>query len=349
MITSGLVYTRVFLGVLSCTTLVIAQCATRPSGGGFGAPPLGLDLFVPALPEHPPTAVLADLGERLFFDQLLSADRTLACASCHRPDHGFADVTAASEGVFGRRTTRNTPSLFNAAYGTFFFWDGRVQTLEEQVVQPISNPNEMGLPLPELVERLRARPEYREVFRAAFDGEATAENLARALASYVRTLRSGDSPADRYAAGDPDALDVGARAGFKLFRGKARCVECHIGPILTDERFHNTGVGWGGGDTGRFAITGDPTDWGRFNTPSLRNVALTAPYMHDGSMQTLETVVDFYDGGARPNQNLDLEIQPLQLTPEEKHQLVLYLRALTGSLHLSSPTSAPSRSTPTPQ
>ena len=330
MFSPGSIRTLVFLSALSGTTLLIAQSLTRPPGGGLGPPPLGLDVFVPISPDNPPSAVAADLGERLFFDPLLSATQDLACASCHRPEHAFADVTATSEGVFGRRTTRNAPSLLNAAYGTSFFWDGRTRTLEEQVVQPIIEPNEMGLPLPALVGRLRERPEYQEAFRTAFDSEATAETLAWALASYIRTLRSGDSSADRYAAGDPDALDADARAGFKLFREEARCVECHIGPLLTDEGFHNTGVGWGTGDLGRFEATGDRADRGKFNTPSLRNVALTAPYMHDGSLATLEDVVDFYTDGGRPNPYLDRELHPLRLTDDEKTSLVAFLRSLTG-------------------
>ena len=286
MCTRSVCTLAVLLGVLGYSTLLVAQILTSPTTG-LGTPPLGLDLYAPIPPENPLTPARVALGERLFFDSLLSADQTLACASCHRPDHGFADVAATSRGVYGRRTTRNAPSLFNAAYGTLFFWDGRIQTLEEQVVQPIINPSEMGLPLSNLVNRLRSSLEYREAFGEAFDSEPRANNLAWALASYVRTLRSGNSPADRYAAGIPPVLDADARAGTKLFQGKARCVECHIGPLLTDERFHNTGVGWGAGDLGRFGITSDSADQGRFNTRSLRNVALTAPYMHDGSMPTL--------------------------------------------------------------
>lgn len=320
------------LVALGFATLVGAQVGTSPLGGGLGPPPLGLDLFVPIPAENQPTAAGVRLGERLFFDRLLSADQTLNCASCHRPDHAFADVSATSQGVFGRRTKRNAPSLWNAAYGKFFFWDGRIQTLEQQVVQPIINPNEMGLPLEELVDRLREHPEYPEMFQAAFGGEPTQDHVARALASYVRTLRSGNSPADRYTLGDSNALHAGARAGFKLFQGKARCTECHIGPLLTDERFHNTGVGWGGDDLGQFGVTGKVEDRGRFNTPSLRNVALTAPYMHDGSLPTLEEVIEFYDGGGKANPNQDPDIRPLRLTTEEKKALAAFLRSLTGQV-----------------
>ncbi len=246
------------------------------------------------------------------------------------PSGAFADSSATSHGVFGRQTSRNAPSLLNAGYGESFFWDGRIQTLEEQVLQPIMNPNEMGLSLRDLVVRLDATPEYRGAFVTSFGEGPTRQTIGMALASYVRTLRSGNSPADRYASGDSLALGPDARAGFALFREKANCVGCHIGPLLSDERFHNTGVGWGSTDLGRFEVTGQSSDRGKFNTPSLRNVARTAPYMHDGSMDTLEEVIERYDQGGTPNPNLDSRIAPLRLSPDEKKQLAAYLRSLTG-------------------
>ena len=193
-----------------------------------------------------PTPAAAALGKQLFFDPILSADGSVSCASCHRPERAFADAVARSSGVFGRRAARNTPSILNAGYGTALFWDGRARTLEDQVLQPITNPDEMGATLLEVVRRLADRPTYRDLFRSSFNEDVTAANLARALATYVRTMRAGGSAADRYAAGDETALDADARAGLRLFQGKARCVECHFGPLFTDERFHNTGVGWGG-------------------------------------------------------------------------------------------------------
>jgi cytochrome c peroxidase len=196
----------------------------------------------------------------------------------------------------------------NRAYGKTFFWDGRAATLEEQVVQPIANPLEMGMRVEEAAARVGL----------------TGEELARALASYVRTILSGDSPYDRFIAGDRGALTAEQQAGLKLFRGKANCVACHLGPNLTDEEFHATGPV--GDDLGRFAVTRRLEDRGAFKTPSLRQVAETPPYLHDGSKASLEEVVEFYDQG----KGSDPEIRPLGLTAEEKRQLVALLRAFTG-------------------
>lgn len=318
--------------VASVAFVVAGFLASEPqqARSPLGPPPLGLDLYLRIPPENPPTAEAIALGERLFFDPLLSADRSVSCASCHRPERGFADSTSTSHGVFGRRTPRNAPSILNAGYGEFFFWDGRIRTLEEQVLQPIMNPDEMGLPLEDLVVRLDGTPEYRGAFVTAFGERPTRQTIGMALASYVRTLRSGNSPADRYASGDESALGPDARAGFALFREKANCVACHNRPLLSDEGFHNTGVGWGKADLGRSEVTGQSSDRGKFNTPSLRNVARTAPYMHDGSMETLEEVIEHYDRGGNANPNLDSRLAPLRLSPDEKRQIIAYLRSLTG-------------------
>ena len=298
------------------------------------AVPLGLDLFAPIPEENPLTAARVALGRRLFFDPRLSADLTVRCASCHRPDHAFADTVARSSGAYGRIGRRNAPTVLNIAYGRAFFWDGRVSSLEEQVLQPIENPEEMGLQLGQLLGRLRADRSYTRAFRGAFGNvrEAiTRQTVARALASYLRTLRSGDSPADRFLAGDASALSSEARAGLILFTGKARCSTCHSGATFSDGEFHDTGVGWGSSDVGRAGITGDERDRGLFRTPTLREVARTAPYMHDGSLRTLEEVVAFYDRGARANPNLDQQVQPLGLSDAERLALVEFLRALSGS------------------
>lgn len=304
---------------------------TARETAALGPPPEGLPLYLPVPDENQLTPDKTALGERLFSDPVLSADRSLSCASCHRPDHAFADTLALSSGVRGRRPTRNTPSIQNAGYTGPYFWDGRTETLEDQVVRPVTNPREMGLPLPEAVARLRIDSSYREAFREAFDGgDVNATRMARALATYVRTLRAGDSPADRFTAGDVDALSPEARSGYRLFVGKAGCAACHGGPLFTDQRFHNTGVSWGSEDAGRAEITGRPEDRGKFNTPSLRDVAETAPYMHDGSMATLRDVVEFYDRGGGTNPNLDRRLKPLALTPREIDDLVAYLRALSS-------------------
>jgi cytochrome c peroxidase len=209
--------------------------------------------------------------------------------------------------------------LINRGYGEVFFWDGRAESLEKQALQPIVNPIELGLTEPELEQRTGI----------------TSTAVTEALASYVRTIRSGDSRFDRYAAGRTGSLNATEKAGLALFRGKGDCVACHAGPNFTDEKFHNTGVAWRDGhltDEGRFAVSGNPRDHGAFKTPTLRDIARTAPYMHDGSLPTLEDVIDFYSDGGRPNPHLDAEIRPRRFTPEEKRVLTAFLRSLTGRI-----------------
>lgn len=298
--------------------------------------PLGLDAYMPIPEENPITPEKVSLGRRLFSDRRLSRDQTVACATCHDPNRAFTDGRAVSIGVFGRKGTRSVPTLLNRGYGASHFWDGRVAHLEEQVLKPIQDPTEMDMTVEEVLGRLERDRGYRNLFRAAFgrgNGEVTADGLAQALASYVRTILSAGSPVDRYLNGDRDALPEQARRGLNLFRGKANCTACHLGPNFTDERFHNTGVAWREGrwlDPGRFAVTGKEADRGAFKTPTLREIALTAPYMHDGSIPALEQVVEFYDRGANSNPHLDSEIRPLRLTPEEKQALVAFLRTLRG-------------------
>lgn len=294
--------------------------------------PLGLDLAAPVPDDNPLTAAKVELGRQLFFDPILSSDGSRSCASCHQPGRYFADGRRVPVGIHDRRGSRNVPTLLNVAYGRSFFWDGRAATLEEQVLEPIQAPSELGSDLSELVGRLEGRPDLRAAFRDAFRyGAVSPRNLARALASYLRTLRSGDAPIDRYLAGDTTALSTAARRGFRLFVGRANCGVCHLAPLFTDHRFHNTGVSWGSDDPGRAAVTGRDEDRGAFKTPGLRNVAHTAPYMHDGSLATLEKVIEHYDGGGTSNPYLDEEIEPLGLSDAEKRELIAFLRALTGS------------------
>ena len=295
--------------------------------------PLGLDLYMPVPESNPLSPEKVTLGRRLFFDRRLSRDQSLACADCHDPAKGFTDGKAVSEGVFHRRGTRNVPTLVNRGYGAAFFWDGRVSGLEEQVLQPIQNRVEMDMTVEAVVTALRHDRHYRAEFRQAFRREINREDLSRALASYVRTILSGDSPYDRYLNGDQNALSSEAREGLRIFRGKGNCIACHVGPNLTDERFHNTGVAWRDGkltDPGRFAITGKDEDRGAFKPPTLREVARTAPYMHDGSLATLKDVIEYYDRGGNRNPYLDPELRPLHLTAEEKGAVVMFLRSLSG-------------------
>ena len=273
--------------------------------------PLGLDLYLPTPDENPLTAEKIERGRALFDDRRLSRDGTIACASCHQLARAFADGRALPTGVFGRTGRRNAPAIVNRAYGRAFFWDGRVRTLEEQVLKPIEDPNEMDLPVEEAARRVGL----------------DRTTLAHALASYVRSILSGDSRYDRFTYGDRSALTGDEELGLQVFRGKGHCTTCHAGPNLSDERLHNTGVAW---LDERLVDPGAGT--GNFKTPTLRDVARTAPYMHDGSFATLDAVVEFYDGGGRPNPNLDVDIRPLRLTTTEKRALVAFLRSLTGVL-----------------
>jgi len=288
--------------VAAGATLLVAALITIP---------LGLDLYVPAPEDNPLTAEKVALGRRLFLDPRLSRDGTIACMTCHNPARAFTDGRSVAVGISGRQGRRNVPTLVNRAWGRLFFWDGRVRTLEEQVLRPIQDPNEMDLPPGDAAARV---------------GMSTVD-LSRALASYVRSIMSGTSPYDRFLAGDRRALNDEQQTGLQIFRGKGNCTRCHVGPTFTDERLHNTGVAW---RDGRLADEGGGQ--GTFKTPTLREVARTAPYMHDGSVETLQQVIDFYDGGGNPNPALDSEIRPLRLTEAEKRALVAFLSSLTGTV-----------------
>ena len=298
-------------------------------------PPLGLDAFMPVPAGNPLTPTKVELGRRLFLDPILSADRSISCSSCHDPERSFTDDRPKAVGVFDRVGPRRVPKLLNRGYGRSFFWDGRIPTLEEQVLQPVINSLEMDLEISEAVARLAADTGYSLEFRKVFGREPDQDGLAWALASYVRTILSGDSRYDRFLAGATEALDETERMGLDVFRGKGNCGTCHLGPNLTDERFHNTGVGYEDGrfaDDGRFAVSGRESERGAFKTPTLRNVAQTAPYMHDGSLATLEDVIDDYDKGGTPNPYLDREIRKLELTDAEKAALAAFMETLTGTV-----------------
>ena len=315
--------TTVRAGAFLLVGLSLSACASGPV---LGPTPRGLDLYLPVPEGNVLTAAKIRRGQALFNDPRLSADGSLACANCHVPTRAFSQPRPIAVGVHGRLGTRNAPALLNRAWGQSFFWDGRTTTLEEQVLKPIADANEMGSTVGEAAARVGLSP------RA----------LAESLASYVRSIRAGDSPFDRYERGDITALSADALAGLRIFRGKGNCVQCHTGPLLSDERFHNTGVAWqpatradGTGlflDQGRALVTGRERDRGAFKTPTLREVARTAPYMHDGSLGTLEDVIEFYDRGGRPNPQIDPVIRPLGLTATGKRQLAAFLRSLTGEV-----------------
>ncbi|MFQ5663795.1 MAG: cytochrome-c peroxidase [Terriglobia bacterium] len=324
--------------LLGAGILVAAAQSPEPAAPWRPAIPLGLDLYLPVPEDNPLTPEKVALGRRLFFDPILSRDYTLSCASCHDPRRAFTDDLAVAIGVSGRRGPRNTPTLVNRGYGSVQFLDGRAASLEDQALQPIVNPKELDIAWEEVVLRLKNHSDYSALFQAAFGPEVNAENLARALASYVRTILSGDAPIDRYMDGEREALSELAREGLRLFRGKGNCTACHLGPTFSDEQFHNTGIAWRDGpegsglDPGRFAVTGKEEDRGAFKTPTLREIARTGPYMHDGSLASLEEVIEFYDRGGNPNPYFDPELRPLRLRREEKQALLAFLRALSGTI-----------------
>lgn len=295
-----------------------------------GLPLLGLGDTVPGVESTPLALARAALGRRLFFDPILSLDKTVSCASCHDPQKGFATNDVRPLGVGGQLCDRNSPPLFNRAFGTTHFWDGRAATLEAQVVMPIEHPHEMALPLADAVARLAADAEYRALFAAAGAPEPDVASLSAALAEFLRRLVVGDSPIDRFRAAK-GKLTPQERRGLWIFDSKGRCWKCHSGPNFSDEKFHNTGVGAKEGvpEAGRFAVTGDPTDRGAFKTPTLRMVAKTAPYMHDGSLATLEEVVRFYARGGNRNEQLDPRMEPFEISDDDVAALVALLEALS--------------------
>ena len=325
---------RTFLRSLGLSGAVALLCVGPTSGQALAqGTPLGLDIYLPSPADNRLTSEKVSLGEALFFDSILSADGTLACAGCHMPENAFSDVLRTSLGVNGRPGRRNAPSLLNRGYLDRLFWDGRAKSLEEAVLMPISNPAELGITMPELIERLDGDARYRQAFREAFGESPSEAGVARALASYVRSLRSGNAPLDRFVLQDSTALSEEAKRGRLLFKGRAECWTCHSGPLLSDGDLHNTGVSWGSPDTGVHLRSGLEADRGKFRTAPLRDVALTAPYMHDGSVATLEEVVEFYASGGAPNELLDPRVQTiraLELTAREKAALVVFLESLTG-------------------
>jgi cytochrome c peroxidase len=294
--------------------------------------PLGLDAYMPVPLDNPLTPAKIQLGKRLFSERRLSRDGSISWESCHDPNLAFTDGRKVARGVGGAEGARNSPTLMNRGYGTAFFWDGRAGTLERQAIQPILDPKEMGLHEDDIVPTLRESG-YEAEFAATFGRTIKVNDVARALASYMRTIRSGASRYDRHVIGEKGVFNAEEQRGFELFSSRANCWTCHTGPNLTDDAFRNTGVAFRNGrfmDEGRFAVTGDAADHGAFKTPTLRNIALTAPYMHDGSIRTLEEVIEYYDRGGNPNPRLSSAIRPLHLSAADKRALTAFLRTLTG-------------------
>jgi cytochrome c peroxidase len=285
--------------------------------GGLAALPA-----VPIPADNPQSAAKIELGKKLFFDTRLSLDRASSCATCHSPEKAFADSLPRAKGFKGALLPRNSPTVLNAAYNSAQFWDGRAATLDEQCKGPLLAPAEMNmLDEKHLVDRLNSIPGYRHDFQSIFGGSPSLDSVTRAVAAFERTLVTPDSRFDRYAMGDKSALSDSEKRGLILFIGKAACSECHNGPNFTDNKYHNLGIAAAHGspdDVGRFAVTKNAEDRNSFKTPTLRNIALTAPYMHDGSSATLEEVVELYDRGGGDTPNKSKLIYKLDLTAQEK-------------------------------
>lgn len=350
----------------------------------FQQTPIGLDasLWRKRIPaSNPMSSRKVELGRALFFDKRLSRDGSVSCAVCHDPARAFTDSNVIAEGVGAKKGTRNSPTILNSVFSELLFWDGRALSLEDQVTHPLVSSFEMGMETEQdLVRRISSIAEYGRQFRDVFKAEGiTMSTIAKAIAAYERTLLSGNSPFDRFITGNGSALTATQLRGWKLFNGKAKCSECHTysptSPFFTDFKFHNTGVAAadsllenlinnlsepsrpttplalghsdGFSELGRYAVTRERTHIGAFKTPTLRDVELTSPYMHDGSLKTLIDVVRFYNRGGNANSHLDTRMQPLQLTDAEMNDLVEFMRVLTSDDVLKDcQTSIPQKRTP---
>lgn len=286
-------------------------------------------------------STIEDLGELLFNDSILSRGEQVSCASCHKPEHAFADITPVSIGVDGLKGSRNTPSAMNQSGRNFQFWDGRMETLEEQALGPIENPVEMDLPVSVAVEKLNKHSQYRKFFIKLFGHPADKKSLADAIAAFERTLETSNTAFDNYNSGkDTTQFSASAKRGREIFNVKGKCFDCHFGPDFTNDLFRNIGIfnGKDLNDSGRFVVTRDPSDIGKFKTPGLRNIAITAPYMHNGMHKTLREVIDYYnepDKFISNSVNRDtLLAKPLGLTEQEKQDLEAFLNSLTDARFL---------------
>lgn len=339
----------IFSFLLLCNAYYVKAESIRP------LPPL------PMFPENPATREKVELGKKLFFDRRLSGDGTMSCATCHNPETGYSDALDISLSYPTTKNWRNAPAIINLAYNDVFFWDGRASTLEEQALFPMMSAFEMNQNLDFLEEELKEVPGYVNAFQEIFGGEITRERIAMALAAFQRTIISEDAPVDRFLKGDKNALTPIQEKGYTIFTGKGQCVKCHNGPNLTDNKFYNLGVpenpdmvldsrisatrrftakvsGYKAyrtltEDPGRYLVTKDRKDWKAFKTPSLREVALTGPYMHNGVFSNLDDVIDFFNIGGGDDPNRTPLLQQLYLTDDEKKALKAFLvEGLGGKL-----------------
>lgn len=284
--------------------------------------------------DNPQSILKILLGKQLYFDTRLSKDNTISCATCHDPAMGWSDAGPTSKGINNQLGGRRSPPVVNAAYNPLQFWDGRAESLEEQSKGPIQNPIEMGNTHEVMIKSVEHIPGYVEEFNQVFGKiPLTVDLVAKAIASFERTVVTTDSRFDRFVKGDQNSLTCIEKKGMEIFNGKGHCTSCHWGPNFSDGRFHNLGVTPKDPkniDEGRYVITKNPKDKGAFKTPTVRDASLRAPYLHDGSEKTLESLVDFYDRGCGDDPNLDPLIVPLGLSNAEKESLVAFMKALVS-------------------
>ncbi len=342
VVAAGLIYGATAVAVWAQDPAPKAAREMLKSGTFSMELPLGLQAGAAYIPDNNPlSAEKVELGKLLYFDPRFSKDKSLSCASCHNPYHGFADPSPTSKGVGFKLGGRNSPTVINRLFSDVQFWDGRAKDLEEQAHGPLTNPVEMAMASHnDVVKQCKTVPGYAPLFEKAFGSkEITMTRIAQAIASYERTVVSGNSPFDRYNAGDKSALSAAAVRGLELFNGAANCKVCHSGFNFADESYHNLGVGMDKPkpDLGRFEQSKAESEKGAFKTPTLRNVAQTAPYMHDGSHATLRQVVELYNKGGVPNPWLSKEIKPLNLAPAQIDDLVAFLEALNGDVSNAQP------------
>jgi cytochrome c peroxidase len=337
--------------------VLIIPCLSSPANAGelVPLPPL------PMSPDNPLTPEKVELGKKLFFDRRLSGDGTMACATCHNPETGYSDALPISLSYPTTKNWRNASAIINLAYNSAFFWDGRAANMEEQALFPIMSAFEMNQNLDFLEEELKEVPSYVTAFQDVFGGEITRERVGMALAAFQRTITSKDAPLDTYLQGDKDALTPVQKTGYDIFTGKGNCTTCHNGPNLTDNKFYNIGVpenptvmndprvsatrrftakvsGYAEystltEDPGRYLVTKDRKDWKAFKSQSLREIALTGPYMHNGVFGSLKEVIEFFNKGGGDDPKKTPLLKPLHLTDDEKHALEVFLKeALKGEL-----------------
>jgi cytochrome c peroxidase len=285
-------------------------------------------LKIPFPPSNPYSAEKAQLGKMLFFDQRLSVNFNMSCATCHNPSLGWEDGVPGAFGGQGVNLGRNSPTVLNMAWSDEFFWDGRAATLESQILGPVESPNEMNLPIEQAVARFSKVEGYQKAFKRVFSDGITAKNILSSIATFERTLVSGTAPFDRWVEGNENAISLQAKEGFLLFNGAAKCSTCHSGWNFTDNKFHDIGVATE--DIGRMQVTNREQDKHAFKTPTLRNIIQRAPYMHNGSLQDLDRVLVHYISGGVPRPTLSNKMRPVPLTATQMQQLKAFLLSLTG-------------------